>query len=160
MRHFEDFRFSGDSFEDRDSPTALLSAVARASIALADFQKRLSARICEFSVKLDREPPKDLHRLSPDRVVDLLQEVMELASEQDRLNVGDNDQRNFVGELIELLREASKQYRRLVTPDLLALHLRNTVPLDLPGRIMDVADYVTYAVMMLDETFLVVDPIN
>ena len=85
---------------------------------------------------------------------------MELASEQDRMNVGDNDQRNFVGELIELLREASKQYKRIVTPDLLALHLRNTVALDLPGRIMDVADYVTYAVMMLDETFLVVDPIN
>ena len=160
MKYLEEFQYTGESFEDRDSPSALLSALGRAALDLAELRQRVEVRICKLSENLGHRPPDDLGQMSLDAALDLLGKLMAIARERERFNVGDDDPQDFADELIQVLRQAAEHYRRIVKPDLLTLHLRNTVPAHLPGWIMDVADYVAYAHLELDQYFLAVDPIN
>ncbi len=160
MKYLEEFQYTGESFEDRDSPSALLSALGRAAVDLAELRQRVEVRICKLSENLGHRPPDDLGQISLDAALDLLGKLMAIARERKRFNVGNEHSHDFADDLIQLLRQAAEHYRRIVKPDLLTLHLQHTVPEHLPGWIMDVADYITYAHLELDEYFLAVDSIN
>ncbi len=157
MKYLEEFQYTGDSFEDRDRPSALLSALGRAALALAELCQEVEVRICELSKNLGHRPPDDLSQMSLDAALDFLRKLMAIASEREKFNVGNADPQDFADELIQVLRQAAERYRRIVN---LTLHLRKSVSAHLPGWIMDVADYLTCAHMDLDQYFLVVEPIN
>ncbi len=157
MKYLEEFQYTGDSFEDRDRPSALLSALGRAAQALAELRQEVEVRICQLSKNLGHRPPNDLDQMSLDAALDFLRRLIAIASEREKFNVGNADPQDYADELIQVLRQAAERYRRIVN---LTLHLRKSVPAHLPGWIMDVVDYLTCAHMDLDQYFLVVEPIN
>ena len=89
--------------------------------------------------------------------LDLLGSLIASTGSRLRFNVGDFDASEVSAQLIQLLTRANELYLQTVDPMLLRLHLRGEFREKLPTRIMDAADYVTYADWQLDEFFLVSD---
>ena len=159
MKHFEEFNPSGDSFEDRDHPSALCSALGRVALGFAELDQRVEATILALAQNGEHDPFSSFHDRSFARKLDLLENMITNAGQRRRFNVGDFDAAEVLAELIQLLKRADELYRETVDPRLLRLHLWNEFPKELPAEIMDVADYLMGVDMQLEEFFLVEDPV-
>lgn len=154
MNHFEDFGRSGCSFEDRDHPSALCSAVGRAAIAHVTLERRVAARARLLAKQQGQNPCRVPDDGSFARKVKVLNDLVASSDRRWRFNVGDHDASEVWDELLYMLKSADRFYRRDVAPGLLGLHLRAEYSADLPARIMDVADYLMTAREHLEEFFL------
>ena len=158
MKYFEDFARSGESFELRDQPSSLCSAVGRAAIARASLSKRVERAIRDLAEK-EHNLPSPLDGYCLLRKSTMLSELITKLRVRRRFNAGELDADELSAELIEVLKAADALYRRTVEPNLAGLHLREQVPADLPALIMDVADYLMYSETLVDDFFLVSDPV-
>ena len=154
MTYFQDFHPSGMSFEDRESESALLSALGRLGLAFASLEQGLGARI---EVLLDgvSYPFLPAGDVSFARRVDLVEALAAKEERRARFKV-EHLGALELAELMELLRKAGELYRRTMDPSLLGVHLRSEAEPELTAAVMDAADYVMYAESSLDD-FLVVE---
>ena len=157
MKHFEEFKPSGDSFEARDHPSALCSALGRVALGFAELDQRVEATILALAQDAEHGSFSSFHDCSFARKLDLLEGMITNAGRPRRFNVGNAAE--VLSELIQLLKRADELYRKTVDPTLLRLHVRNEFPEELPGQIMDVADYLMSVDMLLRESFLVENPV-
>ena len=159
MKHFEEFKPSGTSFEDRDHPSALCSALGRVALGFAALERRVDATIRALAQNAKHDPITSFQDCSFARKLDLLEALITTAGHRRRFNVGDFDAAEVLAELIQLLKRADELYRETIDPMLLSLHLWNEFPKELPAEIMDVADYLMGVGMQLEEFFLAEDPV-
>lgn len=137
MKRYEEFHPSGYSY--------------------AGLQHRVEGAIELLLEDAAQRPTSPLEDQSFHRKLDLLGDLLEACEGRVRFNAGDLHASELRKELIQLLKKASELYERSGNPSLLGVHLRDGS--ELPARIMDVADYVTYADCMLDEFLLESDSV-
>lgn len=118
MKYFEDFQSSGESFEDRDHPSSLLSALGRLALAYSELEQRVETTIGILRDSATSGPPASLDDLSFDRKLDLLGDLIATAERRVRFNAGDVDASEYRRELIQFLKEVSKRYKRSIDPSL------------------------------------------
>ena len=159
MKHFEDFERSGISFEDRDHPSALCSAVGRAAIAHVTLEWRVAARARVLAKQQGQVPCRMPDDWSLARKLKVLDDLIASSGRRWRFNVGDHHASEVRAELLHMLKSADRLYRRAVVPGLLGPHLRDEYSADLPAGIMDVADYLMMAREDLEGFFLEAEPV-
>ena len=160
MKHFCEFKPSGDSFEARDHPSTLCSALGRAALSYADLEGRVDATIHRLS---------ETRALTADELSEwsLLRKLRRMgtllaAAQHVRFNVGDLDEAEVRAELIQVLTTADELYRETITDRghrLIRSHLWRNYPDEVVAQLMDVADYVSYADSALEEFFMVAEPV-
>ena len=87
MRHYEDLRFSGDSFEVRDRPSALCSALGRVALERAELERRVVAKI-HLLEDAAGSAPAPLDDYSLRKKLDVLRELITTA-ERDSLELSE-----------------------------------------------------------------------
>ena len=151
MKHFEEFKISGYSFGDRDSPSDLCSALGRAALGHAVLDRGVSAAIDMVATQQWRGPPRISQDWSMAQKLRVLERLLVSSQRRRRFNVGNLSAIELGSELCRLLRSADAVYRDAVEPRLEGQYLRSETPSDLPDRIMDVADFLAYAEESLKE---------
>ncbi len=132
---------------------------SRAALSHGDLERRVDATI-RVLAEDGRAPTSELNQWSLVRKLDVLSNLIAASAQHVRFNVGDGDTTDVCTELIQVLRKADEIYRgTLAEPSLIRSHLWRHYPDDLPAQVMDVSDYLAYAECVLDEFFLVADPV-
>ncbi len=124
MKNFEDFQPSGDSFEDRERPSSLLSALGRLALAYAELQQRVEATIDALGHDPDSDHQPASRGLPFKKQLDYLGDLIAAEEQRVRFNAGHLNASELRLELIQLLRCASKLCQETVNPHLLGVHLR------------------------------------
>ena len=156
---------SGEDFEARDQSSNLSSAAGRAAIAHAAVGLRLQQAIEGLTSSNSQPAPPRAEENSLREKISLLIGVIAKMRERVRLDVGDVDSHELASELGQLLLAADALYQRTLNENMRWLELSAEdgvveAPNDLPARLMDVADYLTYADCQLEEILLVQDSVH
>lgn len=170
MQYFEEFRYTGQSYESRagEEPEAVTSAVGRVALAFAWLDDSVGAAVAKI---LELKPPASEilpAELSFRQKVDLMVALLREGTGRSLLDWGDVDDNKLLSELATICNTAAQlrnrvmhsswdsQYwgaesltRRKVTAKSRGLRVAEE---DMDGsRLMDIADYIAYCgIEMMD----------